>query len=265
MVRVDEPRRGSSYARNAGFRAAHGDVLVCTDDDVTFSPGWFEALLAPFARADVGAVTGNVLPSELDTPAQRLFEAYGGLGRGEAARVLDPALFASWRGAVPTWDYGATANAAFRRRALADPGVGLLEESLGPGMPSGVGEDTYLFYRLVKQGWSIAYTPDAVVWHRHRRQMADLQEQLRAYSTGHVAYQLTTLARDRDLRSLARIGYGLPRDHASRALRRLRGRSRYPLRLLWVEVRGNLAGPLALWRSLRRVRRLGRSDSSGGT
>ncbi len=260
VVRVREARRGSSYARNAGFRAAGGDVLVCLDDDVTASLGWFDALLAPFARADVGAVTGNVLPLELDTAAQRLFEAYGGLGRGERARVLDPALFESRRGAVPTWEYGATANAAFRRRALLDPGVGLFEESLGAGMPAGVGEDTYLFYRLVKRGWSIAYTPDAVVWHRHRRGMQELEGQLRAYSSGHVAYHLTTLFRDGDLRALARMGYALPRTHASRTVDRLRGRSSYPLRLIWVEVRGNLAGPLALWQSRRRVRRLGRSE-----
>jgi hypothetical protein len=44
-----------------------------------------------------------------------------------------------------------------------------------------------------------------------------------------------------------------------RLLRWLIGRREYPLRLMLDEILGNLAGPWALWRSHRRVKRLGRS------
>lgn len=259
VVRVGEPRQGSSYARNAGIRAARGDVVVTVDDDVEVDPGWLEALLAPFNRPDVGAVTGNVLPQELDTRAQRLFEAYGGLGRGTAPRVLDRQTFERGRRAVRTWELGATASAAFRRRALRDDGVGLFHEPLGAGMPAGVGEDTYLFYRLVRRGWVVAYTPEAVAWHRHRPEMTGLRRQLRAYSAGHVAYHLTTTLRERDLRGLHRVLVELPRHHARRVRARLRGRSSWPVSLAATEFLGHLEGPLALWRSHRRVRAAGRS------
>jgi hypothetical protein len=56
--------------------------------------------------------------------------------------------------------------------------------------------------------------------------------------------------------------YELPRAHAARAYHRLRGWSAYPFSLLAVEIAGNLAGPFALWRSRRRVKRLGRSAPS---
>ena len=55
---------------------------MTTDDDVTMPSDWLEKLLSPFVQDDVMAVTGNVLPLELETAAQRLFEATVGWGRG---------------------------------------------------------------------------------------------------------------------------------------------------------------------------------------
>ena len=76
------PRQGLAYARNTGFIASRGDILIATDDDVTVPPDWIDKLVKPFTRADVMIVTGNVLPIELETKYQQAFENYGGLGRG---------------------------------------------------------------------------------------------------------------------------------------------------------------------------------------
>jgi len=134
-----------------------------------------------------------------------------------------------------------------------------MDEALGPGMPSGVGEDTYLFYRVLKAGYTIVYEPAACVWHKHRRDLPELRRQIFNYSKGHVAYHLTTILRDRDWRALFNLALLLPGTHIRRAMRRLLGRSEYPLTLILTEVVGNLAGPWALWQSRRRVRREGRS------
>jgi glycosyltransferase involved in cell wall biosynthesis len=261
VLLVEEPRQGLAYARNAGFVAAKGDILICTDDDVTAPPGWLEILIAPFADADVMAVTGNILPLELETAAQRIYETYGALGRGFERRVVNGAWFRQLRGAVPTWKLGATANAAFRATIFGEAQIGLMDEALGPGMPSGVGEDTYLFYRILKAGHTVLYEPAAYVWHRHRRDMAALRRQIYGYSKGHVAYHLTTLIRDHDLRALVRLGLGLPPWRARQLIQWGKGQagSAYPLHLILLEVAGNLAGPWCLWRSRRRVRREGRS------
>ena len=46
-------------------------------------PGWIKALVSVFAEhSDVMAVTGLVVPYELETEAQILFERYGGFTRG---------------------------------------------------------------------------------------------------------------------------------------------------------------------------------------
>jgi glycosyltransferase involved in cell wall biosynthesis len=256
---IEEPRPGLSYARNAGFAAATGDILIAIDDDVTVPDGWLERLVVPFARPEVMAVTGHVLPIELETESQCQFEAYGGLGKGFSGFEVNGRWFRYLRVAVPTWNLGATANAAFRATIFSDPRVGVLDEALGAGMPTGCSEDTYLFYRILKADHTIVYEPSAWVWHRHRRDTAALRHQIHCYSKGHVAYHLTTLMKDGDHRALVRLCYSLPKTYLRRTWQRVRGRSEYPLSLILLEIAGSLAGPWALWQSRRRVRRFGPS------
>jgi GT2 family glycosyltransferase len=256
---VAEERPGLSYARNRGIAESNGTIIVTVDDDVEVPEDWIERLVEPFARPEVMAVTGHVLPMELETEAQCCFEAYGGLGKGFEPFEADGRWFTGRQTAVPTWTLGATANAAFRSSIFSDPRIGLLDEALGAGMPTGCSEDTYLFYRILKAGGTLVYQPSAYVWHRHRESMRSLRTQIYAYSKGHVAYHLTTWLRDGDRRALVRLFYSLPKTYARRAWLRVRRHSDYPLRLIALEVLGNLAGPLALWRARRRVRRLGAS------
>jgi len=265
-ILVTETRQGLSYARNRGFTASGGEIAISVDDDVTMPIDWLEKLVAPFVRPEVMAVTGNVFPLELDTAAQRLFEQYGGLGRGFAPKEADGKWFDSFRRvAAPTWQLGATANAAFRASIFAHPGIGLLEETLGAGTPTGCSEDTYLFYKVLKTGYTVFYEPSAYVWHKHRREARSLHGQIYNYSKGHVAYHLTTLLRDRDPRAVKDLMVRLPRWQARQlaryAKRRLlRRRSQRSLGLILTEIKGNLAGPWSLWKSLQRVKREGRSD-----
>jgi GT2 family glycosyltransferase len=257
---VAEPRVGLSYARNSGVRAATGSIVACTDDDARPDPNWLAHLVAPFARPDVMVVTGNVLPLELESDAQHLFERwYGGLGRGFRSREFGPEWLRGFRRAVRTWDIGATANAAIRASAFRHPEIGLFDEALGAGTPAPVGEDTYLFYRVLAAGFTVVYEPAAVVWHRHRREMSELRAQIFGYSAGHVAYNLTTWRRDGDSRGLLRVLVELPL-HDLRQLARVVMRSApYPAEMVLAEVAGHLAGPFAYWRAKRRARRLGRS------
>jgi GT2 family glycosyltransferase len=265
LTLVDEPRQGLAYARNAGFTASKGEIVVATDDDVLVPADWLEKLLAPFVRSDVMIVTGNTLPLELETPAQRLFERYGGLGRGFESLEANQDWFESFRRrAVPTWELGATANAAFRAMIFSHPQIGLMDEALGPGMPSGVGEDTYLFYKVLKAGYTLVYEPSAYVWHKHRRDLPALHRQLYNYSKGHVAYHLTTLFRDHDLRALLHLTFHMPRWRLRQVIcqikDRIRGRkSDYPFSLIWLEMKGNFMGSWGLWQSRRRVKREGHS------
>src|SRR5262249_16177821 len=260
---VPEARAGLSYARNRGILASVGNIVVATDDDVVVPPDWIERLVAPFGDPNVMAVTGNVVAESMATRSERLFEAYGGLGRGDDRMRVDGVWFRDFRRAVPTWRLGGTANAAFRSTIFRDPAIGLLDESLGDGTPAGCSEDTDLFYRILRAGYRIVYEPKAVVRHRHRGTSSALRRQLYGYSKGQVAYQLTTLKREGDLRALVRLAFEMPELYWWRIKTRLTGASDYPLSLVLVEMAGLLAGPFAWWRSRRRVRRLGRSSAPG--
>jgi len=258
---LTEPRQGLSYARNAGIGASTGAIIVATDDDVVMPPDWLEKLLAPFARDDVMIVTGNVLPAELATRAQQLFEQYGGLGRGFVRVEAGGEWFGSWyREAVPTWQLGATANAAFRALIFSHPQIGMLDPALGAGSPTGCSEDTDLFYRVLAAGFTIVYEPAAYVWHHHRRDMRALRRQIYAYSKGHVAYHLKTWRSYGDSRALFHLALTLPRWQIKKLVRWMRRSNHYPLSLILAEIAGNLAGPWALWRARRRARRLDAAD-----
>ncbi|MFC7762183.1 glycosyltransferase [Catellatospora bangladeshensis] len=86
-----EPRAGVTHARNRGLAEARGEIVAYVDDDVTVDPGWLRALAGGFADAGVAAVTGDVLASELETPAQVWIEQYGGFGKGCRRRRFDRA------------------------------------------------------------------------------------------------------------------------------------------------------------------------------
>jgi len=260
VILINEPRQGTSYARNAGIGASTGDIIITLDDDEIVPPGWLEKLLAPFVRNDAMVVTGNVLPLELETPAQHLFELNGGFDRGYEPFEADRAWFeSSPLRPVPTWRLGGSGNAAFRAGIFSDPQIGMFDEVLGPGTPTGSIEDLYLFYRVLKAGYTIIYEPKAYIFHKHRRSIPELRQQIYDYARGDVAYQLTTLICDHDFRAFERLLFGLPLSRIKQVVGRFFVRKEYPLSLVLCGVAGNLAGPFALVQSRRRVRRLGAS------
>ncbi len=257
---IDELRPGVSYARNTGFAAATGEIILSTDDDVTVPPSWVESMVAPFARNDVMIVCGNVIPVELETAAQHLYEIYGGLGRGYVPWEADSSWFRMFRRrSVPVWQLGATANGAFRAEVMRDPRVGMLEECLGCGMPSEGSEDNYFLYKALKAGMKIVYEPSAHVYHRHRADLKALKKQLFGYSKGFICFHLLQIKRDRDFRAVTALLVILPMHFCRRAWSAMTRKGDYPLTLLLTELHGWIAGPFALWQSERRVQKLGRS------
>jgi hypothetical protein len=63
--------------------------------------------------------------------------------------------------------------------------------------------------------------------------------------------------RDGDLRGLLQLGLYLPVHHLRAIGRWLSGDRRWPASLIVTEIKGNLAGPWLLWRSVQRARSLG--------
>jgi glycosyltransferase involved in cell wall biosynthesis len=74
---VDEPRKGLTFARQAGFDASSGSLVANVDSDSRLTPGWVEQVLATFAeprqpaQLPLAALSGPILYYDL-TPRQRI-------------------------------------------------------------------------------------------------------------------------------------------------------------------------------------------------
>jgi GT2 family glycosyltransferase len=246
-VRVDAP--GLSRARNAALAHARTPWVAFTDDDAEAAPGWAGAMAAAAARGDAACVLGPVVPVGIATPAQRLFECYGGLNRGFDARTTGREFLRGLQ-SPPTWRLGAGASmAVHRERALE---LGGFDQHLGAGVAAACSEDSDFCYRLLRAGGTIRYEPAAWVMHHHRSTTRELRRQLFGYGRGHAAAQWKAFVEYGDRRALGRLALGLPLLQARRALASLLRLSPFPLSLIAAETAGQLLGPWS-WRRTRRA------------
>lgn len=238
---VLEPRPGLSVARNTGIRHSTGDIIAFTDDDVIVHPDWITRLQQSFQDSKVMAVTGLVLPGELETEAQLIFEkGFGGFTQGYHPLTFDTEFFEEMKPqGVPVWDIGAGANMAFRRNAFEL--VGDFDERLGAGA-SGCSEDSEFWYRLLAEGWVCRYEPTAVVYHYHRSNLDRLKHQMFQYMRGHVAALLVQFARYKHWGNLRRLFITLPKYYINRFVEGLRNGFQSLNRTLFSEVFGCFSG-----------------------
>ena len=138
-------RRGPGAARNAGVRAARGELLAFCDADDVVQPGWLQACVAALTEADV--VAGIFDMATLN-----------GRPGAETAAAATRQL-----GFLPA---GLAANLAVRRQAFDAVG-GFNEDLL-------VGEDIDLSWRLQLQGFRFAVAREALVAKREPQALAPL-------------------------------------------------------------------------------------------
>jgi GT2 family glycosyltransferase len=229
---------------------SRGSILAFTDDDVRVDASWLEALVRGFCRAArVGCVTGCVLPAELETEAQELFDAKAGWGSRFSPALYDLSS-ASGDELLPfrAGTVGAGASFAVSRAALER--VGGFDEALGAGTPSRGGEDLDYFSRLLLDGFAIAYEPSSVAWHYHRRTEDAIRRQMTAYGSGLAAYATKQLVSPRSRgEAVRRLVPALSRlcEISSGHI----GDTRLPARLRIAEARGMVSGSLAYLKSRR--------------
>src|SRR5262245_49986268 len=68
---IYEPRIGLHNARNAGSRAARGEVLIFTDDDATFDPDWVQAYVEAFSMYPTMMAAGGPVRPFWEAPPPR--------------------------------------------------------------------------------------------------------------------------------------------------------------------------------------------------
>lgn len=133
---IEEPGRGAYAARNAGIRAARGEIIAFTDADCAVAPNWLEAIEDGMADPEAGVLVGSYLPARGTFPATAL-AAYENEKNRYIFSSADDDLY-----------YGFTNNMAVRAR---------LFDEIGEFLPRLRGSDAIFVRRVVE-----SYGPGSV-------------------------------------------------------------------------------------------------------
>lgn len=190
-----EIKAGLDFARNRALQDATGELLAFLDDDVTVDRQWLHGLIASWTEnPDAAAFTGLVLPYELETEAQILFEQRGGFRRGFEKIRYGQTLQYNPSYPCGAGIFGAGCNMAFRREVLLQ--LGGFDDALDTGRPLPGGGDLDIFYRVVRAGYPLVYEPQYLVYHQHRREVKQLQHQYWTWGLGLMAFVTKSFQQD---------------------------------------------------------------------
>jgi GT2 family glycosyltransferase len=243
-----ESRKGLNHARNCGLKAARHPIVAYVDDDAVPDAAWAATIAEPFQVPAVGCVTGLVMPLELKTRAQQRFEVYCA-----HRRTFDRIILTSPQ--VPPATAGIAgmgANMAVRRAIALE--LGGFDPRLDAGTPTCSGGDTDMFARILEAGSHIVYTPDALVWHRHRQDDDALRRCIFGYGVGLSSFLTKRIIERRDLHAALVAARWLVGPFVKSAQHRIRNQPAVTPDLLFAEAIGMLLGPLRLWQASRQQR-----------
>lgn len=178
LRRLFEPELGLSRARNAAVRAATGDIVLFTDDDVRVDPAWMRAYLEAADRWPAAGFFGGRIEPRYAPEVPRWVKRHqlalaGMLSLRDLGSV-------SRRLAVDEFPFGP--NMAVRRGALARASF---DERVGRrGNEQLRGSERSLFLRLQQQGVAGVWVPQAKVGHAIPRCRANLRYLWRYFHGG---------------------------------------------------------------------------------
>ncbi|MBX4192427.1 glycosyltransferase, partial [Candidatus Parcubacteria bacterium] len=137
---------GKANALTAGMRKAQGEILVILDADAVLSEGALHAFVRHFGDPRVGAVAGKVYPAVLNGFLSKFQALEYAVGQNLEKRAFSALGVV---GVVPG------PAGAWRKDAILKAG----------GFPTDtLVEDQDMTLTLMRQGWRIAYEPEAIAY-----------------------------------------------------------------------------------------------------
>jgi glycosyltransferase involved in cell wall biosynthesis len=143
---IRQENAGPAAARNRGWESATGQVICFTDSDCIPVADWLENLLDGFNESQVGAVAGSYEIANTNSWLARWVHRE----IVERHRKMPGFIraFGSYNLAIPRYVLRATGG-------------------FNPTYRQASGEDNDFSYRIIKEGWRIAFRPQAKVAHYH--------------------------------------------------------------------------------------------------
>jgi glycosyltransferase involved in cell wall biosynthesis len=158
---IRQKNMGLSVARNAGIEAAQGEIVAFTDSDCVPDPDWLTYMVAKFLSTGLSAVGGPNYPP----PEEKLIPACVAASPGGPTVVLISDEVA---------EHIAGCNMAFRKEVLQEI------QGFDP-LFRVAADDVDLCWRLQNKGYTIGYSPAALVWHFRRNTIRAYLKQQRGY------------------------------------------------------------------------------------
>jgi GT2 family glycosyltransferase len=261
-----EPKQGASRARNLGLREASTPLVAFIDDDEIADPYWLAELARAFSEhPEAVCVAGAMVPAELETEAQVLFEQFGGFTkhRGFTWNVFSPETAQFQSPLYPLPQFGAGGNMAFKTEQLRQSGG--FDASLGAGSKSMGGEETKVFTDLLLAGGTMIYQPTAVTHHFHRQSIEELKRQMYGYGAGLTAfYTSLVLTRPKSIWGFVGLLPSAYRDFlGSDSLRSGNLPDDFPKQLLKINRKGLISGPFLYLRARSEARHIDKTVARG--
>ena len=158
-----------SSARNTGLAAATGEIVAYLDDDAYPDSHWLKYLAATFLSTSHTGVGGpNLVPLDDPAVAQCVGNAPGG-----PTHVL---LTDSEAEHIPG------CNMAFRKSGLS--AIGGFDAQFRRA-----GDDVDVCWRIQNMGWTIGFSPAALVWHHRRASIGAYLKQQKSYGQAEALLQ----------------------------------------------------------------------------
>ncbi len=168
---IRTPANGANSARNTGVKNSAGDIVAFIDGDCKADMDWIKYITQGFDNENIACVGGSVKTLNLDT----FFGLYGKL---------------SWIPLMPEYKNNYTINDTnFLKRKPVSANMAVAKEifvKIGyfdENYKGGYEEFDYE-YRVVKSGYDILCTGEAIVEHKHRETFSSLVNQYYLYGLG---------------------------------------------------------------------------------